>query len=313
MRYFLVLWFPFVVLFAYGLTSVPRWTAITALFLVLWGIAGFQLGHSAEILNYAGGTEAHKAQMYPPLYEYLYHLKNKANSTDYLIGFTVPMHNGRSPAEYYLQAQPGLDGVFVGADRGRYRLESDVETALDEHPYILFAYDPENKPPNFDKAFGIIRQEGYIPCTVIVDNPDLLVQRYVQPVMGCGHEPAPIEYNNGIKVIDRAARYVPESNLVKILTWWGAADEDLLDEYNVSMQIITPDWRNVRQEDRHLYELTPWNVVELSTADLPPGDYRLMMILYHRASGEKVSGADPTAGETANILPILPFTIETDS
>ena len=76
------------------------------------------------------------------------------------------------------------------------------------------------------------------------------------------------------------------------------------------MQIITPDWQNVRQEDRHLYEMPPWDVIELSTADLPPGDYRLMMILYHPDTGEKVSGAGPTTGETAKIQPILEFTIE---
>ena len=131
--------------------------------------------------------------------------------------------------------------------------------------------------------------------------------------MACGHEPAPIAYENGIKVIDRAARYVPESNLVQVLTWWEVEDEQLLYEYNVSMQIITPDWQNARQEDRHLYELPPWDVIELSTEGLPPGDYRLMMILYHRDTGEKASGTDLTTGEKAKIWPVLSFTIGPDS
>ena len=311
MRYFLVLWFSFVVLFAYGLTSMPRWPAITALFLVLWGIAGCQLGRSAEILKYAGGMfEAHKAQMYPPLYEYLYHLKKKANATDYLIGFTVPMHNGRSPDDYYLQAQPGLDGVFLSAHHRRYRLERDVKAILDNHPYILFAYNPGDPSPNADKALEIIHREGYIPCAVMIDKPDWRARRYVSRVMDCGHEPAPIAYDNSVKVIDRFARYVPGSEAVQILTWWAVADEGLLNEYNVSMQIITPDWRNVQQTDRHLYELPPWDVIELSTEGLPPGDYRLMMILYHQDSGEKVSGVDLAGDETANIFSMLPFTIE---
>ena len=313
MRYSLILWFPFFILLAWGLTSVSRWRLVTALFLLLWSAAGYQLGRSAEILKYVSGMfEAHKAQMYPPLYEYLYHLKNKANATDYLIGFTVPMHNGQSPAHYYLQAQPGLDGVFLSAHHRRYRLERDVKAILDNHPYFLLAYNPGDPSPNAGKALAIIRQEGYIPCAVMIDKPDWRARRYVSRVMDCGHEPAPIAYGNGIKVIDRFARYVPESEAVQILTWWEVVDEGLLDEYNVSMQIITPDWRNVRQADRHLYELPPWDVTDLPTEGLPSGDYRLMMILYQRDTGEKVSGTDLAGGETANILPILSFTIEPD-
>ena len=307
MRYSLILWFPFFILFAYGLTSVPRWRFVTTLFLLLWSAAGYQLSRSAEILDYADGSEA---RLYPPLYEYLYHLKHKASTADYLIGFTSLMLAGWSPADYYLQAQPGLDGVFLSASRERYQLESDVKAILDEHPYVLLAYNPADPAPNADKTLEIMRQEGYIPCAVIIDEPGWRAQRYVNQVMGCDHQPAPIVYDNRIKVIDRFARYVPESKALQILTWWEVADEDLLNEYNVSMQIITPDWRNVRQEDRHLYELPPWDVIDLSTEGLPPGDYRLMMILYHRDIGEKVSGLDLASGETGNILPLLSFTIE---
>ena len=310
MRYSLILWFPFFILFAYGLTSVPRWRLVTTLFLLLWSAAGYQLSRSAEILDYASGPKVAEARLYPPLYEYLYHLKHKANAADYLIGFTSLMLAGWSPADYYLQAQPGLDGVFLSASRERYQLESDVKAILDEHPYVLLAYNPANPPLNADKTLKIMRQEGYIPCAVIMNKPDWQARRYVNQVMGCDHQPAPIVYDNRIKVIDRFARYVPESEVLQILTWWEVADEGLLDEYNVSMQIITPDWRNVRQEDRHLYELPPWDVIELSTEGLPPGDYRLMMILYHRDTGEKVSGLDLTSGETGNLLPLLAFTIE---
>ena len=313
MRYSLILWFPCVILFACGLTAVPHWRIVTALFLLLWSLAGYQLGRSTEILKYAGWMA--KARMYPPLHEYVYHLKDNARSTDYLIGFTdavqrVIRHNWNT-VDYYLNVQLDIEGVFLSASRRRYRLERDVKAILDEHPYLLLAYHPEDKSPNADKTLEIIRQESYIPCAVIIDKPDLLIQRYVHPVVDCGHEPAPIEYDNNIKAIDRAARYVPKSDLVQILTGWEVADEQLLVEYNVSMQIITPDWRNVRQVDRHLYDdLLPWNVIELSTTGLLPGDYRLMMILYHRDTGEKVSGLDLTSGETASIFSILTFTIE---
>ena len=315
-RYFLILWFLFVILFAYSLTSMPRWRLVTALFVLLWGIAGVQLERSVNIFDYAGIRT--DVRVYPPLHDYADNLNNKTIERDYLIGFSETWFvnwdrkHGWSPVDYYVNTLLGIEGVFVSLEIRDWELRRDIRKLLNERPYVLLAYNPENQSQFVDKTLEII-QGNYMPCAILVDKPDLLAQRYVHSVMGCDHEPAPIEYNNSIKVIDRAARYVPESDLVQILTWWEVEDESLLDEYNVSMQIITPDWQNMRQEDRHLYELPPWDVVELSTKGLPPGDYRLVIILYHRDTGEKVSGADPTTGEAAKIWPILEFTIESDS
>ena len=315
MRYFLVVWPPVVILFGWGLTSFPGWFTITILFSLSWGIAGYQYGQSAEILQYTGWID--RARRFSPLHEYAYYLKDKLRSGDYLVGFSVSSeqvnkvnHQGGSTSDYYLGVQLGIDGVFLESHLMRYRLERDMKRALNDYAYILFAYDPENTPRNALTALDIIREE-FVPCAMLVDQPVLLVRRYVNPVLDCEREEyAPIAYDNGIKVIDRFARYVSEAEAVQILTGWEVADEGLLDEYNVSLQIITADWQNVRQEDRHLYELPPWKVIELSTKGLSPGDYRLMLILYNRDSGEKVNGLDLTSGETANMLPLLALTIK---
>ena len=69
----------------------------------------------------------------------------------------------------------------------------------------------------------------------------------------------------------------------------------------------------VRQaRDRHLYnKILKWYVTELSTTGLPPGEYRVVVILYDRYnSSSKVAGVDATTGEVGTILPILHFTIE---
>ncbi len=315
MRYFLVAWPPVVILLGWGLTSLPGWFVITILIGLPWCIAGYQYGQSTEILQYTGWID--RSRRFSPLHEYVYHLKNKPGSGDYLVGFSVSSeqvnkvnHQGGSTSDYYLGVQLGIDGVFLESHLMRYRLERDVRRALNDYAYILFAYNPEDTPRNALTALDIIREE-FVACAVLVNQPDLLVRRYVHPILDCERDDyAPIHYDNGIRVVDRFARYVPESEALQILTGWEVADEDLLDEYNVSLQIITSDWQNVRQEDRHLYELPPWDVIELSTEGLPPGDYRLMMILYHRDTGEKVSGLDLTSGEAENILPLLAFTIE---
>ena len=323
-RYFLLVWPLLTIVFAYGLTSAPRWPVVTIVFMLLWSIAGCQLGRSIKIYDYAGVRS--DIRTYPPLHRYVDGIKGKTWYKDYLIGFSNvwwrvnrDRKHGWSFADYYLKAQLGIDGVFMETGhegstitKRAWEIRRDVRWILDEHPYFLFAYDPGNKPPNADIALDIIH-EDYIPCKVVVNKPDLLIQRYVHSVMDCNHQPAPMEYGNGIKVIDRFARYVPESEALQILTWWEVADEGLLDEYNVSLQITTSDWQNVRQEDRHLYELPPWDVIELSTEGLPPGDYRVMVIVYDRETNKKVSGTDLTSGQSTDIFPILTFAIPMDS
>ena len=262
MRYFLVAWPPVVILLGWGLTSLPGWFVITILIGLPWCIAGYQYGQSTEILQYTGWID--RSRRFSPLHEYVYHLKNKPGSGDYLVGFSVSSeqvnkvnHQGGSTSDYYLGVQLGIDGVFLESHLMRYRLERDVRRALNDYAYILFAYNPEDTPRNALTALDIIREE-FVACAVLVNQPDLLVRRYVHPILDCERDDyAPIHYDNGIRVVDRFARYVPESEALQILTGWEVADEDLLDEYNVSLQIITSDWQNVRQEDRHLYELPP--------------------------------------------------------
>ena len=112
-------------------------------------------------------------------------------------------------------------------------------------------------------------------------------------------------------MIDQAARFDPERQILETLLWWDLPREDMFDHFNFSLQIITPDWRNVRQADHHLQgQHLPWNVSELSTADLPPGDYRLMLIVYERASGNKAARLSPESDAAATMLPLLGFQLE---
>ena len=318
LRYFLVVWFVIVILFAFGITSMLYWRITTGVFLLLWCVAGYQFGRSGEVIQYAGLMA--RSRHYPPLHKYVFDLLDKTESQDYLLGFSEEYQVSRAPsnrpnsiADYYLQVQLDIDGTFLHASLKRYRLERDVRDILREHPHVLLAHNPRDVPPNYAKTLEFIQQD-YIPCAVPVAEPDLLIQRYVHPVMGCHHQPAPVDYGDSIRVIDRAARYEATLGTVQALIWWEVPDEGLLDEYNISMQILTPAWRNVRQTDVHLYDdMPPWSIIELSTAGLSPGDYHLVMILYHRDTGEKVGGLDLATGETAAILPVLEFTIEPDS
>ena len=167
-----------------------------------------------------------------------------------------------------------------------------------------------NKPDGLEGAIYFM-QSNYRPCAVLVDNDRLFVQRYVHRAFACDRMTAPIAYQNGITVIDRYAVYDPGAEKLTVLLGWKVPDAELLRELNISLQILAPNGNNIRQTDRHLYDdLVPWSELELATADLSAGEYRLALILYNAVSLEKVAGEDLSSGETGTILPVLSFAVE---
>ena len=282
--------------------------------LFLWCAAGFHYYRSNEILPYIGGMT--KIRDYPQLQNYVPQLRDQVRSQDFLLGFTWDDYvnfdhkHGKSAADFYTGARLGIDGAFVRSRAIGAWLVNEMGRLIDGHPYLLFAYERGNEPNGLMGAIYYM-ESRYRPCEILVDNAQLFVQRYVDPMLDCDRDYARIAYDNGITVVDRAAHYDPASERLRVLMGWEVSEQDLLNHYSVSFQVLTPDWQNVRQHDQNLHDnLLKWSVIELSTAGLPPGEYRLMIVLYHSQNGERVGGVDLSSSESGMILPILSFTVE---
>ncbi|MDE2952071.1 MAG: glycosyltransferase family 39 protein [Chloroflexota bacterium] len=315
MRYFIVIWIPIVLILGACLSKAPRRRLASGIVLLVWLVSGYQYYRSEEIMNHVGSMVF--TRLYPPLPDYVWHLNGKVRSEDYLLGFSKSSHVnkvltlGKSVADYYTQEQLGIDGAFIR--RGAYGewLEGEIRQWMGDQPYLLFAFDPQDLPNSYRRVREVI-ESNYLRCDVVVEEPRLFVQRYVNSRLDCDRQYRPIAYENGVTLVDRFAQYTPEERKVYILTGWEAESEETLDQYNVSLQFITPDWqRPGAQIDRHLYDnILPWFSAELSTEDLPPGDYRVMVILYDPESRQKAEGVDLASGAEDNTFPIVSFTVE---
>lgn len=314
-RYFFVSWTMWIMVIGFGLACLkPRW--IAPLLLTAYLVSGFALRRADDYLDHQGTVAIVNA--YPPLADYVEALKDKAQAQDFVVGFTATdFVNWRgkrvkSTADYYMETLLGLDGVFLPSSYDAEALAADMPQRLDDHPYLLLTYNPMSPPGNLALVEDYLLP-AYRACGVVIDTTDLFVQRYVNRPLACDHEYQPIHYENGIRIVDKYAEMGGEDGAIRVVTGWEVDDEALLQQYNVSIQIITADWRNVAQApDRHLYhEVLKWYVVELSAADLDPGDYRVVVIVYdrHHASA-KVTGQDLNTGEVGTILPIAAFTVE---
>jgi len=313
MRYFLVLWAPCILLIAYSLAALTNSNGILIIIAALWAVAGIHFGQSGRIQEYA--TVGKRTWQFPPLHDYAVFLREKVRANDFVLGFagSLEVNENRSNfdwgiSDYYFEAQLGIDSVFLHTNLKRYRLEEDVGSILKARPLVLLAHDPSNVPLNYARTLATV-QDVFATCDLLVDEPTLLIRRYAHAVMGCEHEAAPIEYDNGLRVVDRALRFDPDAERIEALIWWDVPDAAMLDEYNISLQIISSEGKNVRQTDRHLYDnVAPWSVIDLSTEQLPADDYALVLILYRRDSESKVVGVDQSTDEFGAILPLLGFT-----
>lgn len=314
-RYFLIVFYPMALVIGGGLAWLkPR--IVPLLVLAIYLGSGFHFRGQADYVGFQGTIRA--IQSYPPIHDYYLALKDIVAEQDFIVGFSdinfIIRRGkvGKSTADYYFETLMGIDGSFIRTNLDNDQLETDIPDKLEDHPYLLFTYDPANKPAIFERSLEIIKRD-YQFCHLVLDEAHLRVERYVYRTLDCDRRYQPIHYDNGITVVDKFADYLPEGDVLRIVTGWKVAHQDLLYQYNISLQIHSPDGQKVAQinPDRHLYhEVLKWFVVQLPTAELPPGDYQAVVLVYERDPPHaKVFGRDSESGAYGNILPIQSFSI----
>ena len=315
LRYFLVALSFALPLAAWVISLLPHWRVAAALFLVLWLAGFYSIYRQAERWQYAGHHSLLPA--HPPLHRFADALQGKLHQYEVLLGFTqasflnAGLHYGFSTVDYYSKRLLGVQGAFIHTELSGRDLHQEFGRRVGNYPYLTFVYQPHSRAANFNEVRTLL-EKAYTACEVVVDAPQIFARRYVYHALGCARQLQSIAYDNGIRVIDRFAEHDAERRSIRVLTGWEVAEERQLYAYNVSIQIISSDWRSVAQApDRHLYDdVLPWYVVEVAVADLPPGDYKVMVILYDRETVKKAEGVDLVTGLSRDIHPVMSFTVD---
>ncbi|MCY4146780.1 MAG: glycosyltransferase family 39 protein [Chloroflexi bacterium] len=316
-RYLLILWLPMLPLFAYAISAGAKPLFALAC-LLLWGAVGWGFQWSddfpIDFNDYVSGMIF--ASRYPNLQHAVTGLRDHVQEHETIVGFTGADYinsdrkHGFSAADYYTQAQLGIDGVFIPERLSGEPLLSALDEKIANHPFLVFVHEPYNLPENLNETRDAIAVD-YRACAVLVDSDRLFAQRYINSALDCDHARQEIKYENGIRIVDRFVHRDAANDRLRILTGWEVPSDDLLALYNVSWQVITADGRNMAQQDRHLdAELLKWHETELSTKGMADGDYRVFVIVYERQTMQKASGFDETSGQTADMVPIYEFSIE---
>ncbi|MYD10790.1 MAG: hypothetical protein F4X02_12200 [Chloroflexi bacterium] len=315
LRYFLIPLAFALVPVARLLLSLPRRRMVSAAFVILWAVGGYSVYQQAEHWKYAGHHSLLPA--HPPLHRFADALQNKLRPYEVLVGFTqasflnAGLYFGFSTVDYYSKTLLGVQGAFIHTELRGSDLRQEFSRRVGHYPYLTVVYQPHNRAANFEEV-QVLLDEAFSPCEVVVDTPEIFAQRYAYHSLGCARQNQPIAYDNGIRITDRFAERDPAKQSIRVVTGWEVAEPRQLYEYNVSIQIISADWRSVVQApDRHLYDdVLPWYVVNLSTAGLPAGDYKVMVILYDRETVKKAAGVDLVTGLSSDIHLVNSFTVD---
>ena len=315
LRYFVVAFAFAIMLSACVLTLAPRWHIVTTVFVIAWMISGYGVYRQAEHWKYAGHHSLLPA--HPPLHRFADAMQGKTRPHEALLGFTQAsflnsgLHYGFSTVDYYAETMLGVHGAFLWTGLAGNELRREFSRRLDDYPHLTFVYEPHNLPANFEEVQALLAEQ-YSACEVVVDTDTVFARRYSYHTLACDRQPQPIDYVNGISIVDRFADFDRESQSIRVVSGWEVADDRQLDEYNVSIQIISTDWESyVQAPDRHLYDdVLTWFTVELPTSDLTAGDYRVMVILYDHDTVKKVAGVDLITGLSSDIHTVFSFTVD---
>ena len=309
-RYFFSIWFVIVILVAYGLASIPRW--FLAVFMAAWGIA-----FVSDLPNTLSPAPSGFTLFRSPALHTLRALPAPAGIFVGAYGELDP-NTKRGIHDYgmvdYTLRQLGLDSIRLKMRRSDTVIETQYQWLYSNYARFILGFQPSSSPTQLPYLFELIKRDFTI-CDTLIDEPAMTALRIVDRDIGCQHQPVPTTFVNGLAVQDRFARHLREESQIIVLTWIETADQRHTLDHNISWQIITEDWRNVRQVDKHLSDsdVLPWSRIEISTAGLQPGQYRLMLILYRNDTGAKIYYIDPVSGQESGFLPILDFTISSGS
>ena len=299
MRHHLSGWLPyalFVTAGLYALCRLRRWLFILALG---WLAAGLAFQSSASWWHYVVLRSLVFTQ--PPTH-ILSRLALAADPRPALIGypydkFYAPFaldhedNKGYSQREHYFTR----NGIHMNA-AGDLAAFDDIARRVSLHAPLLWHFQSASISPATDAAASL-ETLRYEPCATFSVASDTLVTEYMWTALNC-EIPAPSvsAETDSIHYRFYAAAVAPEASELHFIDAWRALTDSDLSAWRFSHQLLDSEWQRVAALDLPLVHEGAMRRFSIDIGSLPPGSYRLMVILYNSVNGAREYWIDnPTA------------------
>jgi hypothetical protein len=159
-------------------------------------------------------------------------------------------------------------------------------------------------------AFNEVLADQFVLCEHTLDYPDLGLDLYALAPACCGPQNTPplIHYVNGLQLAYFDLQRTDDT--LSVPTAWAVPPDVPSNTYSVGLHVDNAEGEFVTQSDRGLPVVAySCQRAEIGLADLPPRDYRLLVVVYNWATGERLAGEATATGETADRFAMGTFSI----
>ena len=291
MRYWLASWLPFALFIAAGLYALYRFRRWLGLLALLWIATGFvfQITTINWSQQYLGDVAL--AFPYPP-WQVLSRLALQTELKPAIIGYhynlsllNYPGNANYSQREHYFDQH----NLTLGTSNNLKNFEDDIRSMAITEPSIWVSYQtPKTNTAEAAGIESIMDRLGYQACETVEIGIDTVIRQYTWKTLDC--QPPQLQANHQTAALDYqfyGAKLDAADSKLYFSDQWTARTDDDLSDFQMSYQLISADWNNVSQLDLPLVHEGQPRLFSIDIANVPPGHYRLMAILYDKRTGQR--------------------------
>ena len=311
MRYHLVGMLPLALTITaglYGLYSFRRWLGLLVL---LWIVAGLSFQSDAGWRYFVADQPP---QLPLPPWQAISRLALQVEQKPNIIGYRFSRHIlERRTTMNYSQKQHYFDrhGIELKLFNNSEVFDNYVRRHVIVLPSVWVVYQTSATMPNeLADPQTTLDDLDYQLCDTLNIAVDTVILQYAWDTLDCQASQLRASYQTD--VIDYqfygAELDTAHSKLYFNDQWAARAENDVLENYKMSYQLISADWNNPAQLDLPLVHEGKLRLFSIDITDVPAGSYRLMAILYDVQSGKQQNWLNST-GDLPGMLTLTEIDI----
>lgn len=295
MRYILT-GLPAISLFvAAGLTTLYRIRRWLGLLVLLWVVAGISFQQNDDIGRYR--PKGHNESYREPAWHAVSRLALKSGHQTTVLGYRVYVadlystsYDSRSQFDHYF----GDHGITFDSADSMQGFDEDASFHSVSAPTVWAIY--RAAAVNSDEVVelnGVMERLDYGFCASDEVGYDTVILQFRWTLLGCGTPVQLLQHQTGLLDYELyGLTYSEEGQQILFVDRWVSLNDFSVENYQMSHQLISDEWEMVAQLDVPLVHEDKLRRFWIDVSDVPPGNYRLMAILYNAQTGERVPWID---------------------